>query len=304
MKKLIIAGGSGFLGQALIDYLGNAFDEIVVLSRSENKTLGKIRNASWDAKSFGSWCTELEGATAIINLCGKSVDCRYTEKNKAPIFSSRLDTTKIIGEAIQSCKTPPQLWINGASATIYRYSLHTPMTEAAGEIGKGFSVEVCKAWEKVFNAIDTPTTRKVNLRISMVMGKTGGVFPALINVVKKGLGGTMGSGKQQVSWIHVDDFCRIVEWIIKNETAKGVYNVVAPSPVQNKSLMQLLRKKTNTLIGLPATKWMLEIGAFFMGTETELILKSRYSVPERLLNEGFTFNYNNIEECFENLFKK
>lgn len=301
MKKLILAGGSGFLGQALIRYFENEFDEIIVLSRSENKTVGKIRYLIWDASSFGSWCKELEEATAIINLCGKSVDCRYTEKNKAIIFSSRLDSTKVIGEAILNCKTPPQLWINGASATIYRHSINTPMTEATGDIGNGFSVEVCKAWEKIFNSFKLTNTRKVNLRISMVLGKTGGVFPALLNGVKKGLGGTMGHGTQQVSWIHVDDFCSIVEWIIKNDTAKGVYNVVALQPVQNKVLMQFLRKKTNTRFGLPAPKWMLEIGAFFMRTETELILKSRYVVPERLLHEGFTFKYSTIEDCLESL---
>ena len=304
MKKLIIAGGTGFLGKELIKYLENDFDSIVIFSRSANKVEGKVTYLKWDAKTLGDWCGQLESATAIINLCGKSVNCRYTKKNKSLILSSRIDSTKIIGEAILKCSIPPKLWINGASATIYRYSEDNPMTEAKGEIGSGFSVEVCKAWEKIFNEFTLPNTRKTNLRISLVFGKTGGVFPVLVNMTKKGLGGKMGTGKQQVSWVHVHDFCSIVKWMIFNEKAVGPYNIVAEQPVTNKNLMALLRKKTNTSFGLPATKWMLEIGAFFLGTETELILKSRYAVPERLLNEGYKFKYHNIEACVNDLIVK
>lgn len=300
-KKLIIAGGTGFLGQALTAYFKDAYDEIVILSRSENKTEEHVRYVYWDARSKGAWCRELEGTTAVINLCGKSVDCRYTEKNKALIFSSRLDSTAIIGEAILACQTPPLVWINGASATIYRYSETEPMTERTGEIGTGFSIEVCKSWENVFNNFRLPATRKVNLRISMVMGKTGGVFPELMNIIKKGLGGTMGKGRQQVSWIHIDDFCRMVDWSIETQSVQGIYNSVAPNPVSNKILMQLLRRKAGVPFGLPATAWMLEIGAFFIKTETELILKSRYSYPERALEEGFQFKHQTIESCLNQL---
>ena len=301
MKKLIIAGGTGFLGKALTSKYEYEFDEIVILSRSANAQSKNVRYLQWDAKSTGSWCTELEGATAIINLCGKSVNCRYTEKNKALIFSSRLDSTQIIGEAILKCINPPKLWINGASATIYAHSEHTRQTELSTEIGSGFSVEVCKAWEKVFNDFTLPNTRKVNLRISMVMGQGGGVFPVLMNMSAKGLGGTMGKGTQQVSWIHVNDFCNLVKWVIDNNDVVGVYNVVAPNPITNKNMMALFRKKVQVKIGLPATEWMLKIGAFFIGTETELILKSRYSYPEKALNEGFSFNYQTFQECLDNL---
>lgn len=301
MKKLIIAGGSGFLGQELVKYFGITFDEIVILSRTKKESYGKIKHLVWDAKTTGAWCTELEGATAVINLCGKSVDCRYTEKNKAEIFASRLDSTKIIGETIQNCKVPPELWINGASATIYEASENVPMTEVNGKIGTGFSIEVCKAWEKVFNSFELSQTRKVNMRISMVIGNTGGVYPALMNVVKKGLGGTMGKGTQQVSWVHIHDFCNMVEWFITHKNTKGIYNCVAPTPIQNKQLMASLRTKANIKIGLPATSWMLEIGSFFLRTETELILKSRYSYPERALKEGFVFKYNTFKECLSTL---
>ncbi len=304
MRKLIIAGGTGFLGQALIDHFKNDFDAIVVLSRRENKLEGKVRYIKWDAKTEGSWCKELEGAFAIINLCGKSVDCRYTEANKKIIFSSRLDSTKIIGEAILKCNTPPKVWINGASATIYAASENIPMTETNGKIGEGFSIDVCKAWEKVFYDFKLPGTRMINLRISLVFGTGGGVFPVLFSLTKKLIGGKMGNGKQQVSWIHIKDFCRIVEWIFEHEDSKGIYNVVAPEPVSNKNLMRLLRQNANALFGLPSPAWLLEIGAFFIRTETELILKSRYSVPERLLDEGFKFNYESIEKCVIDLTQK
>ncbi len=303
MKKLIIAGGSGFLGKELIDHLNNQFDKIIILSRTVGKDEGKINYRKWDARTSGNWSEDFEEADVIINLCGKSVDCRYTKKNKAEIFSSRLDSTKIIGEAILKCKNPPKLWINGASATIYTHSEDTPMTESTGKIGSGFSVEVCKAWEKTFNEFNLPHTRKINLRISMVFGNTGGVFPVLVGLTKKGLGGTMGKGTQQVSWIHIDDFCESVKWIIENKNKSGVYNLVAPEPVVNKKLMALLRQLTSIKIGLPATSWMLEVGAFFLRTETELILKSRYSYPEKLLNEGFKFKYNKIEEALMSLIK-
>ena len=301
MKKLILAGGTGFLGQALIAHFKNEFDSIVILSRAKGKTLEKVRYLQWDAKTFGDWCNELEGAHTILNLCGKSVDCRYTTKNMAEIFASRLDSTKIIGAAILKCKQAPALWINGTSATIYRHSEDTAMTESKGEIGEGFSVEVCKAWEKVFDGFELPATRKVNMRISMVFGKTAGVYPVLMSVVKKGLGGTMGNGRQQVSWIHVEDFCKIVDWMMRHEKAKGVYNVVSKKPVRNKKLMQMLRKKAGIFIGLPAAAWMLKIGAFIIGTETELILKSRYIIPEKLVSEGFKFKYRTMEECLADL---
>jgi uncharacterized protein len=303
MKKLVIAGGSGFLGEELIRRIGDQYDSIVVMTRSAGKINGKVIYRHWDAETAGDWCTDLEGASVVINLCGKSVDCRYTKKNKAEIFASRLNSTRIIGEAIAKANEPPELWINGASATIYQHSENTPMTEKDGEIGSGFSVEVCKAWEKTFNDFDLPKTRKVNLRISMVLGRTGGVLPVLTGLVKKGLGGTMGKGTQQVSWVHIHDFCQSVEWMIGNIDASGVYNIVVPEPVRNRQLMQLLRSLLNARIGLPATTWMLEGGAFLLGTETELVLKSRYSYPERLLDEGFKFKFSTIEAALQSLIK-
>jgi len=301
MKKLIVAGGTGFLGQAITEYFINDFDKIVILSRSGNKKIGKIHYVHWDAKTLGKWSTELEGAIAVINLSGKNVNTRYTKRNKDLILSSRIEATKVIGEAISKCNTPPLLWINGSAAHIYKDSENVPMTESAGRLGSGFWAEVCQAWEKACTDFDLPETRRIILRTSLVFGRQGGVLPMLIGIVKKGLGGKMGTGRQQVSWIHTTDYCRIIKWIIGNSDASGVYNLAAPQPVTNKNLMKLLRKKLRIPFGLSSPAWLIEIGAFFMRTETELILKSSYVIPEKLLKEGFKFKYNTIEECLEDL---
>ncbi len=301
MKKLIIAGGTGFLGKSLARYFGNRFNEVVVLTRASRPPEGRIRYVAWDARTQGNWAGELEGAELVINLCGKSVDCRYTKQNREIILSSRLDSTTVLGRAIGACRQPPALWINAASATIYRHSEDKPMTEAAGEMGTGFSVEVCRAWEQVFEATDTPGTRKVNLRIGLVLGNEGGVFPTLVKMVRLGLGGTMGNGRQLVCWLHVLDFCRMVDWCLQTPSVHGVYNCSAPAPVANKKLMALLRQESHVSLGLPAAAWMLEIGAFVIRTETELILKSRYAVPEKAEQEGFEFIYRDIDSCVKNL---
>lgn len=301
MKKLIIAGGTGFLGKSLVQYFGNRFGEVVVFTRTARVPEGRIRYVAWDARTPGNWVEELEGAELVINLCGKSVDCRYTKQNREIILSSRLDSTDVLGQAIGACMRPPALWINAASATIYRHSEDKSMTEAEGEIGTGFSVEVCRAWEHVFEAAHTPGTRKVNLRIGLVLGNEGGVFPTLMKMVRLGLGGTMGNGRQLVSWLHVLDFCRMVDWCLQTQSTHGIYNCSAPKPVANKQLMALLRQASHTRLGLPAAAWMLEVGAFVIRTETELILKSRYVVPARAEQEGFEFIHKDIGSCVKNL---
>lgn len=304
IKKLILAGGTGFLGHAIINRFRRKAMQIIVFSRGETRTENNVQYIHWDGKTFGEWAKELEGADVLINLTGKSVDCRYTEKNKAEIISSRVNATKILGEAINKTTDPPKVWLNAASATIYRHSEDKSMDEFTGEIGTGFSVGVCLAWEKSFNEIQNPKTRKIAMRISMVMGKGGGVLPVMSKLVKAGLGGKMGTGKQFVSWIHEEDFLNALEWLINNEKADGAYNFAAPDPIPNKEFMSLLRKKLNVKIGLPATTWMLEIGAFFIRTETELILKSRKVVPGRLLKEGFVFNYPIAEQALTDLLEK
>ncbi|MFT5834071.1 MAG: hypothetical protein ACI97N_001705 [Cognaticolwellia sp.] len=296
MQKIIIPGGSGFLGQHLANYFAEKGFEIVILSRSEKSSKGNIHYKKWDGKTIGDWTTTFENAWAVINMAGRSVDCRYNEKNKADILNSRIDSTKIIGEAIKNSQNPPKIWLNSSTGTIYRHSEDKEMTESKGELGDNFSVSVAKAWEKTFNEIDLPNVRKVVMRTSIVIGKNGGAMEPLVNLTKIGLGGFQGSGKQFVSWLQVEDFCRITEYLIGNEKAEGIYNVVSPKPVRNQFFMQTMRKVLGVPIGLPAMKWMIEIGTFFMRTESELVLKSRRLVPERLLSEGFEFKYIEIED--------
>jgi uncharacterized protein len=299
MKRIIIAGGRGYLGTVLARYFRNTW-EVVILSRKPMTSFDSehnIRFVHWDGQTLGDWIKELDGAEVVINLAGKSVNCRYNEKNKQEIFDSRTNATTIIGEAIQLVATPPRLWINSSTATIYRHAEDKDMDELEGEIGNGFSVEVAKRWEQTFYDFDIKNIRKIALRTAIVLGKTEGVMLRLLNLVKFGLGGKNASGSQFVSWIHENDFCRAVSFLIEHEQLGGNVNLSSPNPITNDFLMKSIRKVKKISFGLPATKWMLKIGAFLLGTETELILKSRRVVPRRLLKGGFVFQYPNIEEA-------
>lgn len=295
--KIILFGANGFMGQHLIAYFSKN-NEVVAIQRTPQTDREQVRYVSWDGKNPGAWCQELEDADVVINLAGKSVDCRYTEANKAAIFSSRLDSTRAIGEAIRQCKVKPKVWLNAASATIYRHSFE-PMTESKGIIGEGFSVEVCKAWEKAFFEFRDLGVRQIALRTSIVLGNDGGVMVPFKNLTKFGFGGKMGDGRQLFSWIHIEDACRAIEFLVKQEDLSGVYNIAAPNPITNAAFMQALRKRYKRPFGLPLPKKLLEFGARIIQTETELILKSRYVIPEKLLNEGFHFKYPAIENCLE-----
>ena len=301
-KKIVIAGGGGYLGKAVANrFIQNEY-EVVILSRNPASYSSAIRGVVWDGVSVGEWSKELEEVELVLNLAGRTVNCRYNEKNKKEIYDSRLKSTKAIGDAISKCVSPPKLWINSSSATIYRYAEDRPMDEKTGEIGSGFSVDVCQKWERTLSEAVTPNTRKVALRLAMVFGEgAGGVMEAYLNIVKLGLGGTMGSGKQYVSWVHLEDFLRTLEWIVAHSELSGAINCAAPNPLPNREFMATLRKSANQPIGLPATKWMLEIGAIALGTETELLLKSRRVVPTRLLESGFVFKYPTVVEAFQQI---
>lgn len=301
MKKIILAAGTGFLGQAIIKQLEHEFDIFVVLTRGQNKTVGKVKYVNWDAENEGAWQSELENAIALINLTGKNVNCRYTKKNKEKIISSRVNSTAILGKTIAHLKSPPQIWINCASATIYNQSFDTEMVESSETFGQGFSVEVCKAWEKSFFNFNLTNTRMVCLRIGMIFGNGGGVFPILKKLTKIGLGGKMASGKQFVSWMDECDFVGLINWAINNNKVIGVYNCTAPYPITNSDYTNQLRKKMNVRIGLPANKWMLNIGAFFIRTEAELVLKSRNVIPQKAINEGFVFKFPKFIDCINHL---
>lgn len=301
--KIIITGANGFLGQSLCRWFVRENYEVVGLLRSvKTQSLfraDQLKYCKWDGEHFGAWCQDLEGAVAVINLAGRSVNCRYGKKNRRLILKSRVNSTKCLGEAIRKCKKAPQIWINSSTATIYRHAEDGPQDEKTGELGTGFSVDVAKAWEEAFFGVDGPADiRKVAMRSALVLGNTRGtVFSYLLKLSKFGLGGQMSHGRQRVSWISEVDFCRVTQWFIENPEASGIYNVVAPENVSNKELMREFRRLAGRPWGLPATSWMLEIGAFFMRTETELILKSRWVKPQRLVDEGFHFSLPNLREA-------
>jgi uncharacterized protein (TIGR01777 family) len=292
-KKIVLAGGSGQIGKALRKFYADRTEKIIVLSRGMEKQEGNITYVKWDAKTQGSWAKELEGADMLINLTGKNVNCRYTEKNKREIFDSRTNSTRALATAIKNCNVQPKLWVQSASATIYRHAEDRPMTEKDGIIGSGFSVEVCKKWESVFweETHDFTNMRKAILRTSLVLGKKEGVFPRLRNLTRAGLGGKQGNGEQWVSWIHEADVVNIIEWIATHKEVEGIINCTAPVPLKNKELMQVIRKGLNMPIGLPSPALLLEVGAFMIRTETELILKSRWVLPRKILKTGFQFQY-------------
>ena len=308
-KKIIIAGGTGFIGRNIADFFANE-NEVVILSRGnsaddnnafEKFSPGKnIRIVQWDGINAGKWCKEFDYCDLVINLTGKSVNCRYNEKNKKEIIDSRVNATKVIGEAIRKAVHPPELWINAASATIYRHATDRPQDEFTGEMHNDFSVQVCKLWEKTFFEERTPFTRKAALRMAITLG-AGGVMVPYFNLLKFGLGGRQGSGTQMYSWVHITDVCRTIQFMEENKNLEGVFNVSSPFPVTNSTFMKMLRKATGIRFGLPAYEWMLKIGAAIIGTETELILKSRWVVPTRLLNEGFDFEYPLLKDALENI---
>ncbi|MBS4195097.1 TIGR01777 family oxidoreductase [Lederbergia citri] len=292
MKKVIIAGGTGFIGQ----YFKNRFHqlgyEVIIISRQQH-------NIQWDDRQ--AIVEALEGSELLINLAGKSVNCRYNEKNKKEIMDSRIKTTRILGESILQCKNPPKVWMNSSTATIYLHAEDRPMTEENGEIGAGFSVDVATKWEKELFSFDLPNTRKIALRTAIVLGKDGGVITPYRNLARLGLGGIQGNGKQKFSWIHIEDLFQIVLFLNNRNDLEGVFNCSAPNPVSNHELMKSLRDAMNVKLGLPAPRWMLEIGAVLIKTETELVLKSRWVIPERLEKEGFNFSFDTLDKTFKNI---
>lgn len=289
--KIVLAGGNGYLGGVLAKHFSPMAAEVIILARKPKRTQGNMVTVVWDATTIGDWCKVLENADLLVNLCGKNVNCRYTDKNKQEIIDSRVIPTTLLAEAIKGLTKAPKLWINTTSATIYRHAEDKPQDEANGDIGYGFSVEVCKAWEKAFFYTQTPSTRKVALRVGLVMGRHDGVFPRLLNLIKFGLGGRQGDGTQYVSWVHEQDVALITEWLTTREEINGTLNCTAPEAIKNTDLMKLIRNAYGIPWGLPAPTWLLAIGAKIIGTETELILKSRWVKPQVLLDQGFQFQY-------------
>jgi uncharacterized protein (TIGR01777 family) len=310
--RVVIPGGAGHLGRIVAGHLHEQGNAVTVLSRSG--ALAPWQVASWNGTDPDDWARELEDADVVINLAGRSVNCRYNAGNRREILESRIRTTELLGEAMSKLHRPPNLWINASTATIYRHSLDREMDEATGELGGQepnapdswrFSIEVATRWEKTFFAANTAHTRKIALRSAMVMSaEPGGTFDILLRLVRFGLGGACGSGKQFVSWIHEDDFVRALDYLLAHEEFEGPVNVASPNPLPNDDFMRILRKGWRTNVGLPASQWMLEAGAFFLRTETELILKSRRVVPGRLLASGFKFQFPEWHGAAEDLVQR
>jgi uncharacterized protein len=302
-NKIIIAGGSGALGTALLKNFHSESHEVVILSRKKGIDKGNVRYVVWDGKSFGAWVSEIDGADVVINLTGKYVNCRYTPENRKEIIDSRVDSTTILAQAINKVQNPPSVWINAGSAAIFGDGGDEVKYENS-PAGNGFSPDVCKEWEKAFFGIETPGTRKIFLRIGMVLQQDSGVLKPLINIVRLGFGGKIGNGKQFITWIHEEDFLRVINWVIAKEGISGIIHCASPNPVSNASLMKSLRKALHIPFGFPTPAFLVKIGTAIIGSEPELVLTGRRVKPGILLNSDFTFKYPFIDGALNNLFSK
>ena len=297
--KIVIPGGSGQVGTILARDFQRDGHDVVVLSRQAETRPWRV--VAWDGATLGDWSREVDGCDIVINLAGRSVNCRYSAGNRRVILDSRVLPTRAVGRAIAQANRVPRLWLQASTATIYAHRYDAPNDERSGLIGRdepeapsawNFSIDVARAWEREFNEATTARTRKVALRSAVILSPdAGGIFDTLLGLVKRGLGGSAGDGRQFVSWIHHEDFVRAIRWLIAHEDVDGVVNVAAPNPLPNAEFMRVLREASGASFGLAATKWMLELGAFFMRTETELLLKSRRVVPGRLIESGFEFRF-------------
>ena len=310
--KIVLPGGSGQIGTLLARTLVADGHEVVMLSRHPKDAPWRV--VPWDAETVGAWASEIDGADVVINLAGRNVNCRYSARNRRLIKESRIRSTHAVGEAIVRAARPPRVWLQASTATLYAHRYDAPNDEATGVIGGAeadapdawrFSIEVARAWEQAAEEAMVPHTRKVLLRSAMTMSPDrGGVFDLLLRLVRYRLGGASGDGRQYVSWIHDRDFIRAVYWLIEQESLHGAINLTSPNPIPNAEFMRTLRHAWGVLLGLPAAKWMLEVGAFVLRTETELVLKSRRVVPGRLLASGFSFQFPTWAEAAADLCRR
>ncbi|MGA5563145.1 TIGR01777 family oxidoreductase [Streptomyces platensis] len=308
--KIVIPGGTGQVGGVLRRALVAAGHEVVVLTRRPSGA-GEV---AWDGATAGAWTAVVDGSDVVINLAGRSVSCRYTQANLQEMMDSRVDSARVVGEAIAAAARPPRVWLQMSTATIYTHRFDAAHDEATGELGGAepgvpgywaFSVEIAKEWERAQEEADTPDTRKVALRSAMVMSPDrGGVFDVLLRMARVGLGGPVAGGAQYVSWIHDRDFVRAVEFLVDRNDLSGPVNLAAPGPLPQREFMRTLRAAWGVPVGLPATKWMAELGAFALRTDTELLLKSRRVVPGRLREAGFEFAYEAWAAAAEDLVRR
>lgn len=300
--RIVIAGGSGFMGTHLTRHLLNLGYAITILTRRPAASTGHplLTHAAWDGQTPGPWIRQLNGARALINLAGRNVNCRYTKRNRDEILYSRLDAVKVLGQALRDCDHPPGVWIHSSTLAIYGDRGDEPLTEDA-PAGQTFSPDVARAWELATDNAVLPDMRKVILRISFALGNDGGALPMLTRLARLGLGGSVGHRRQYYSWIHIQDVCNVVQWAIEKPEMAGVYNVTSPQPVRNAQFMKLLRQALGRPWSPPAPRWTIHLGCFLMRTEAELALRSRQGIPARLQAMGFPFAYPTLEQAFEHL---
>ncbi|MGA3131543.1 MAG: TIGR01777 family oxidoreductase [Terracidiphilus sp.] len=315
--RIVLPGGSGQVGRGLAQFFQERGHHVTVLTRGPYAA--PWPTVHWDSQTLGPWVEALEGADVCINLAGRSINCRYTERNRRELYDSRIGSTRLLHQAFACLVNPPRLWMNASTATIYRHSLDKAMDEATGELGGNefisprrraskkwnWTIQLVKDWESAFFGAATPRTRKIAMRTSLVFSPaSGSVFAALSNLVRAGLGGTQGSGRQFVSWIHEADFARAIEFLIEREEIDGSVNLAAPNPLPNREFMAALREAWEMPNGLWAPAPVIEIGSFFLRTESELILKSRRVVPGRLLDSGFEFEFPTWPEAAADLVRQ
>jgi uncharacterized protein (TIGR01777 family) len=301
--RVVLAGGSGFLGRALAEELLRAGYEPVVLTRRVGKNRTGVRQVAWDGRSIGEWARELEGATAVVNLAGRSVDCRYTTENRREIIASRVNSVETIGRAILNCHELPTVLLQAASLAVYGDAGRRICDERA-PAGRGFPVEVCLRWEHAFDSLCLPSTRKVLLRIGFVLGRDGGALTMLARLARAYLGGTIGEGHQYISWLHVRDWCRLVLWCIEHAEAEGIFNATGPCPVTNAEFMCELRCALRRPWSPRVPAWLVRLGAWLLRTEPDLALTGRRCLPERLIERHFKFIYTNLESALADLVTK
>ncbi|MGW0481806.1 TIGR01777 family oxidoreductase [Nonomuraea sp. NPDC003214] len=308
--KVVIPGGTGQVGAILRRALTGSGHDVVVLTRRPARE-GEVH---WDGETPGPWTAEIDGSDLVVNLAGRSVNCRYTPETLSAMMRSRVRSTRVVGEAIAAAARPPRVWLQMSTATVYAHRFDAANDEATGVIGGGepgvprywaYSVEIAKAWEREQERAGTPGTRKVALRTAMVMSPDrGGVFDVLLRMARLGLGGAIAGGAQYVSWIHERDFARAVEFLAGRDDLAGPVNLAAPDPLPQRAFMRELRRAKGVPVGLPATRWMAELGALAMRSDTELLLKSRRVVPGRLLDAGFTFDFGQWPQAARDLVRR
>lgn len=297
--RVVLAGGSGFLGRALAEEFERAGYEPVVLTRRPRKR-SRVRQVEWDGRTIGAWARELEGAAAVVNLTGRSVDCRHTKKNRREIVESRVRSVEVVGRAIRECAEPPKVFVQAGSLAIYGDAGRRLCDETA-PAGRGFPVEVCRLWERAFDSLELHGTRKILLRIGFVLGRDGGALPTLARLARLYLGGTVGEGRQYISWLHERDFRRLVLWCVEHAEAEGVFNATGPCPVTNAEFMCELRCALKRHWSPRTPAWLVRLGAFLMRTEPALALEGRRCIPDRLVESHFKFLYTNLESALADL---